>query len=425
MNAPLENRDLVAGVEEFGKHSLHEGVTTQSKDDPIAQLARLLAQREGSCDPVVEPQGPLSLKAGRKGEGSWDRDSLDKFEALLRSDCAAIETEVKDARPRTTKAASWKAAASNALPNSTDELKTPRHKAKAVVSDPLGVANGGAALQRSLYVRVGRRSPYVRVGVIIVGLAGLGAGIAFWNNASSLHGASAIKPETELTKRLSLGTTKVDTPAQDAAKVDRSPATPAGDLERSVGASQPQAQTSSTIAPRGEGELANQTASAPVPPTATQLQAEPVGITASPEPKKAETFLTAPLTGAFHPSDMPPRATATFLSPQSPAAVAPPSTPKTAARTPKTAKPSVAAKLNNRSHPEQIVKPPKTTAPETVAKPDSTHPPIAETEAPAPKPAASPESDEPSTSLKDGQEAVDSLPEVLKNWVGMDAASQP
>ena len=388
MNAPLENRDSVAGVEEFGKHSLHEGVTTQSKDDPndpIAKFARLLAQREGSCDPVVEPQGPLSLKAGRKGEGSWDRDSPDKFEALLRSDCAAIETEVKDARPRTTKAASSKAATSNALPNSTDELKAPRHKAKAVVSDPLGVANGGAALQRS---------PYVRVGVIIVGLAGLGAGIAFWNNASSLHGASAIKLETELTKRLSLGTIKVDTPAQDAAKVDPSPATPAGDLERSVGASQPQAQTSSTIAPRGEGELANQTASAPVPPTATQLQAEPVGITASPEPKKAETFLTAPLTGAIHFSEMPPRATATFLSPQSPAAVAPPSTPKTAARTPKTAKPSVAAKLNNRSHP-------------------------------APKPAASPESDEPSASLKSAQEAVDSLSEVVKNWIGMDAASQP
>ena len=256
MNAPLENRDLVAGVEEFGKHSLHEGVTTQSKDDPIAQLARLLAQREGSCESVVEPQRPLSLKAGRKGEGSWDRDSLDEFEALLRSDCAAIETEVKDARPRTTKAASWKAATSNALPNSTDELKTPRHKAKAVVSDPVGVANGGAALRRSLYVRVGRRSPYVRVGVIIVGLAGLGAGIAFWNNASSLRGASAIKPETELTKRLSLGTTKVDTPAQDAAMLDPSPATPAGDLKQFVGASQPQAQTPSTIAPRGEGELA-------------------------------------------------------------------------------------------------------------------------------------------------------------------------
>ena len=423
MNAPLENRDLVAGVEEFGKHSLHEGVTTQSKDDPIAQLARLLAQREGSCDPVVEPRGPLPLKAGRKGEGSWDRDSLDKFEALLRSDCAAIETEVKDAGPRTTKAASWKAATSNALPNSTDELKTPGHKAKAVVSDPVGVANGGAALQRSLYVRVGRRSPYVRVGVIIVGLAGLGAGIAFWNNASSLHGASAIKPETELTKQLSLGTTKVDTPAQDAAKVDPSPATPAGDLERSVGASQPQAQTPSTIAPRGEGELANQTASAPVPPTATQLQAEPVGISASPEPKKAETLLTAPLIGETHPSDVPPRPTSKLLSPQSPAAVAPPSTPKTAARTPKTAKPSVAAKLNNRSHPEQIVKPPKTIAPETVAKPYSTHPPIVETE--APKPAASPESDEPSASLKGGQEAVDSLPEVLKNWVGTDAASQP
>jgi hypothetical protein len=408
MNAPFENRDFRAVVEELGKHSLHEGVTPQSQDDPddpIAKFARLLAQREGSCESVVEPQGALPLRAGKKGEDSWDRDILDKFEALLRTDCAAIETEVKDARPRTTGKASSKAATSNTLPNSTNDLKAPRHKAKAAASDPVGIANETAASRRSLHVRMG---------VVIVGLAGLGAGMAFWNNASSLLGASAIKARTESAERPSQGVTRVDAPARDAATFDPSPAAPAAGHEQPFAASQPRAKTPSAIAPRGEGELTNQTASAPVPPAPTQTQAEPVGIAASPKPKKAETLSAAPLIGGIHPSDVPPPAAATPLPRYSPAAAAPPSRPKTAAQPPKTAKPAVAAKLNDRGHPERIVKPAQTTAPETVAKPDSAQPPIAE--APAPKPAAPPESDEPFEYLNHAQEFVGSLPGVLKNW---------
>jgi hypothetical protein len=412
MDAPLEKQGLMAALEEFQKHSLHEGVSTQSKDDPIVKFARLVARQEGSRDSAVEPRGLHPLKAGRKGEGSWDHDSVDTFEALPRTGCAAIETEVKDARARTTKAASSKTATSNALPNSSDELKAPRHKAKAVVSNPISVANGVAASRRSLHARAG---------IVIVGLAGLGAGVAFWNNAFSLVGASASKTQTEWAKQPSQSASSLDTPAQDAAMVDPSPAAPASDHEQPFTAW----QLRPTIASPGDGGLANQTASAPAPPTRTQMRIEPVGVTASPEPKKAEALLAAPPNGAIHRSNVPQRAAAKLLSRQGAAALEPSPGPKTAARTLKTAKPSVAAKLNNRNHPEQIVKPPETIAPETVAKPDSTQPPIAETEAPAPKPAATRESDESFGYLPPAQEVADSLPDVVKNWAGVDAASQP
>ncbi len=297
--------------------------------------------------------------------------------------------------------------------DSTDEWQASRHKARTVASDPVVVVDRRDALPRI----------YITAAVVIVGHAALGAGIAFWTDHSHLAGAS--EAETELAEPSSQLATRVDVPAHFAAMADPGASASAFSDKQTGDAPQPQSETQSAIAPRGDSGTANQTASAPVPPTPTFMQAEPVGIMASFEPKKGETFVTALLNGAVPPFEAPPEAAATLSSPQSAAAVAPPSTPKTTARTPKTTKPSVAAKLNNRSHPERIVKPPETITPETVAKPDSTQPPIAETEAPAPKPAASPESDEPSASLKSAQEAVVSLPEVVKSWVGMDAASQP
>ena len=374
MNAPFENRNRVAGVEEFGRRWPHEGVTTQSKDDILARLEPLVAQRVGSCESVGEPQGPLPLRARQKGEGPRDRASRDKLEAFLRTDCAAIEAEVgvKNARPHTPRAESWKAATSNALSDSTDELQASRHKARTVASDPVGVVDRRDALPRICLMAA----------VVIVGLAGLGAGIAFWNNHSDLAGAS--EAETELAEPSSQVATRVDVPDQFGALID--PWSSALSGEQTRDAPQPLAKTPSAIAPRGDSGPANQTASAPVPPTPTFMQVEPVGIMASLEPKKGEPFFTALFNGAIPSFEAPPEAAAKLLSSQNLAAMAPPSTPKPAARTPKTAKPSVAAKLNNRSHREQIVKPPETVAPETVAKPDSTQPPIAETEAPAPNP---------------------------------------
>ena len=62
---------------------------------------------------------------------------------------------------------------------------------------------------------------------------------------------------------------------------------------------------------------------------------------------------------------------------------------------------------------------------ESAAKPNSTQPPIPQTEALVPKPAAAPESSGAFAYIQRAQEAVGSFPGVVKNWVGMDAASQP
>jgi hypothetical protein len=313
--------------------------------------------------------------------------------------------------PQAPRPASAKAATSNALPDSTDELTASRHTARTVACDPVGVVDRRDALPRI----------YITAAVVIVGLVALGAGIAFWTDHSHLAGAS--EAETEVAEPSSQVATRVDVPAHFAAMAD--PGSSGFSDKQTGDGPHPPSETQSAIAPRGDSGTANQTASAPMLPTPIFMQAEPVGITASPEPKKGEPFFTALFNSAIPPFEAPPKAAAKLLSSQNLAAMAPPSTPKPAARTPKTAKPSVAAKLDNRRHPEQTVKPPETIPPETVAKADSTQPPIAETEAPAPKPAASPESVEQSASLKSTQGAVDSLPEVVKNWVGMDAASQP
>ena len=362
--------------------SPHEGVTTQSKDELLARLERLLAQREGSCESLVEPQDPLPLSAREEGEGPRDRASRNKLEAFLRTDCAAIEAEVgmKNARAPTPKVASWKAATSNALPDSTDELTASRHKAETVASDPVIVVDRRYALPRI----------YLMTAVVIVGLAGLGAGIAFWNNDSDL--ARASEAETELAEPSSQVATRVDVPADFGAIVDPWSSALLGD--QTGAAPQPLAKEPSAIAPRGDTEPANQTANAPVPPTPTFMQGEPVGIMASLEPKKGETFFTAFLNGAIPPFEAPSEAAAKLLSPQNLAAVPSPSTLKTATGTPKTAKPSVAAKLDNRRHPEPIVKP-----------------------ASAPEQAAPSENEELFPNLKGIQETVDLLHQVAKNLV--------
>ena len=234
-----------------------------------------------------------------------------------------------------------------------------------------GTVNEEIASRRSLYIMI-------MAAIIIVGMVGIGASFRYRSGASPPPEIATIS-ENEKTNR-------PDVPTPDASIFGAAPQPSPG----TVVADPLQPRETETMPAAGIAAS----------PEQIETQVEPSSQTAPIAPEKMNTASVEPHDALLY-SDMPPRATATFLSPQSPAAVAPPSTPKTAARTPKTAKPSVAAKLNNRSHPEQIVKPP------------------------APKPAASPESDEPSASLKRAQEAVDSLPEVVKNWIGMDAASQP
>ncbi len=414
MNAFLDKRDFMAELEEFEKHLLRSGVTTQSKDGALSNIPPLVARREDACQSVVEPQGPRPVEARRNDGDPAKSESLHKLEPVQRADFAAPEAELKRARRHAAWAEPLGGVTSNALPSLTDELKSQRHRAETVVSDPVGVADERATSRRSLYVMAG---------IVVVGLAGLGAGIAFWNDASTINAAA------ELAKPPSEGATSADIPARQASMLDSSvsppPATSGGDAAQPVDASRQQAETPPAIARHDETGLAHQTVGAPAPPIATQMQKKPVGIVALPEPKKSETASAFPPDVALRPSDVPVQAAAVPLPLRTPVAVAPASTPKTAPRARKAPKPSVAAKSGDPRQPGRIAKPAKATVPEKVAQPGSTQPPITQNEAPAPKPAAAPESSGAFAYVQRAQQAVGSLAGVVKNWVGMDAGPRP
>ncbi len=414
MNASLDKRDFMAELKEFEKHLLRSGDTAQSTAGALANLPPLVARREDACKSVVEPQGPRPVEAPRNDGDPAKNESPHKLEPVQRADLAAIEAELKQARRHTARAEPLKPKTSNALPSLTDELKSKRHGAETVVADPVHVAGRAAS----------RRSVYVMAGIVTAGLAGVGLGAAFWHDASNPSGASSINAEAEMAKPPSKVATSAYIPAQQASTLD-SAANPAGDAEQPVDASRQQAETPLAATRHDDTGLANQAVGAPAPPTATQMQAEPVGIAALSEPKKAETAPAASPDAALRPSDAPAQVTAPPLPPRAPAALAPASTPKTAPRARKAPKPSVAAKVDDPRQPARIAKPAKVTVAEKVAQPVSTEPPITQTEALAPKPAAAPESSGAFAYLQRAQQAVGSLVGVVKNWVGMDAGPRP
>ncbi|MGC1862356.1 MAG: hypothetical protein WA733_14875 [Methylocystis sp.] len=417
MNAFLDKRDFMAELEEFEKHLLRSGIKTQSKDGALADFPPLVARREDARQSVVDPQSPRPGEA-RRDDGD---PAKSETESVQRTDFAAIEAELRHARGHAARTEPLGTATSNAVPSLADELKSQRHGAEIVVSDPVGVADERAASRRSLYIVAG---------IVVAGLAGLGLGNAFWNDASNPPDASSVNTEAGLVKPPSQVTTSADIPAQQSSMLDSSvsppPATSGGDAEQLVDASRPQAETPPAVAREGETGLANQTVGAPASPIATQMQAEPVGMATLPEPKKAETASTAPPDAALRPSDAPAQATAApSLPPRTPAAAAPASTPKTAPRAQKAPKPSVAAKSGDPRQPGRIAKPAKAVAAEKAAQPDSTQPPITQPEALTSKPAATPESSGAFAYVQRAQQAVGSLAGIVKNWVGMDAGPRP
>ncbi len=414
MNASPDKRDFMAELKEFEKHLLRSGDTTQSTAGALANSPPLVARREDACKSVVEPQGPRPVEAPRNDGDPAKNESPHKLEPAQRADFAAIEAELKQARRHTARTEPLGAKTSNALPSLTDELKSKRHGGETVVADPVHVAERATS----------RRSLYVMAGIVTAGLAGVGLGAAFWNDASNPSGASSINAEAEMAKPPSQVATNADIPAQQASVLDSS-VNPPGDAEQPVDESRQQAETPLATARRDDTGLANQAVGAPAPPIATQTQAGPVGMPTLPEPKKAETASAAPPDIALRHPDAPAQTTAAPVPPRPPAAVAPASTPKTAPRARKAPKPSVAAKLDDPRQPGRIAKPAKTTVAERVAQPDSAKPPITQTEALASKPAAAPDSSGAFAYVQRAQQAVGSLVGVVKNWVGMDAGPRP
>ncbi len=117
MNAFLDKRDFMAELEEFEKHLLRSGITTQSKDGALADLPPLVARREDARQSVVEPQGPRLVEARRNDGDPAKSESLQKLGSVQRADFAAIEAELKHARRHAARAEPLGTATSNALPS--------------------------------------------------------------------------------------------------------------------------------------------------------------------------------------------------------------------------------------------------------------------------------------------------------------------
>jgi hypothetical protein len=251
MNAFFNKRDFMAELEEFEKHLLRSGITTQSKDGALADLPPLVARKEDACQSVVEPQGPRPIEARRNDVDPAKSETLPKLGSVQRTDFAAIEAELRHARRHAARAESLGTATSNALPSLTDELNYQPHRAETVVSEPVGVANKRATSRRSLYVMAG---------IVTAGLAGLGLGNAFWNGPSTAPDASSINAEAGLAETPSQVATSADIPAQQASSMSDSsvsppPATSGGDAEQLVDASRPRGETPPAIARQGETGL--------------------------------------------------------------------------------------------------------------------------------------------------------------------------
>lgn len=418
MSAPLDKKVLMAGLEEFENHLRRSGIAIESKDGALANFPPLV-RKEDARQSAVEPRGQRPIEPRRNDGDSAKREILHKLESGQRTAFAAIEAGLNDARRNAARTDSLGAAASNTFPNPTDGLKPERDKVGTVVSDPVAVGDASVG---------SRVSFYILAGIVMFGLCGLGVGMAFWNNAPNSPGASTIATEIEPAKPSLQSATSADIPAPRPSMLDSSAspiATSGGDAEQRVDTSRQQAESPPAIARRDGTGLADQAVGAPAPPAANQMQAEPAATAALPEPKKAENMSAATLNGALRPSDMQPLAAATPSPPRDPLTVAPASAPKAAPRAVKAPKPSVAAKLGDRRQPERIAKPGVAAVAEKVAPPDTTQPPITQAEAPAPKPAAAPESNGASAYIQRAQQAVGSLTGVVKNWVGMDTGPRP
>lgn len=415
MKAFLDKRDFMAELEEFEKHLLRSGVTTQAKDKngALADPPPLVAQRE-DARPAGEAQGPRLVDARRNG-GDPEKSETEKPAPVRRPDFAAIEAGLKHARQTAARAEPLKTTTSNAIPSLAAELKSRRRGAEIALSDPVGVGKKRAGSRRSLYITAG---------IIMVGLAGLGLSNAFWNMAVNSPAASSIDADAGLAEPTSQAATSADITAQQANVLD-SPVSPPPATSGAEQPSQPQAETPPAIVEHGETGLENGTVGAPAAPIETKAQAEPVGMAPLPEAKKAETTPAAPPGPAVHPSDTPAQAAAAPpVPPRVPAAVTPASTPKTAPPARKAAKPSAAAKSGDPRLPGRTAKRAKTTTAEKVAPPDSTQPPVIQTEAPS-KPAATPEPSGAFGYVERAQQAVGSLAGAVKNWVGGDTGSAP
>ena len=405
MNDVITKRRPMIDLDEFERRLGRAWSTDQRDGDPLAELLRIIDDKDEPHKTDLEPKTQLSAMVRRDVEerGEWKRADAQvhpvggDFAAdeagllgtkqpeatilraaerstveykkpnarapLLSGDFAAIEAGLLGALREQATATVPETDMANAFPSVDlgSERRLYQHDRPA--SRHTGVASG--------HIK-SRRAPYVMGAFLLIGMAGVAVSFGLNSRLSGQSDIASIKAENGPDNPQTDAMSSADVPAQDAANLSEpsepSPMALDNGIKRTFDL--PQAEEKSLPA-ESHAELDNGPPAAPVM-TPAQVQ------------KPAE-----PLSTPVESNDTPPQANingALLPAPQSPAAAKPP-TPKAAGRMVKPLKPAVARHPGSNGQPRQIANKAKATP----VSPTNTEPaPIADPKAETPTTQPSP-----------------------------------
>ena len=342
MSESLANQRSMIDLDEFERRLHRPSTPSGGGEDPLAELARLVS---GSDDPYSRVfDAPLERGYGQSTpQTSWDQQPYTPPKNHpLAGDFAAIQAGLL--RGALDEPGEWSAPAPAAPPYSEEGYG----------HEP---ADGEWAPAYATPPR-SRKPLYLTAGIIVLGLAGIGASFALKGHVGGPREIATIAAASGPTKIQPETPDGVDVPNQDASILDKSPRPNAvalsNDQEQPIDLSQLPSKAPNVLsvgnAPLTGAALSDQqVATAAVKPTPAQ---QPMGIAALIEPRKVRTVSVRP-DGTVLPNDQPPpqpSAQTTAAAPRASGAangtatpVAKPSTPKSTTRVVTTPKPAPAA----------------------------------------------------------------------------------
>src|ERR1019366_2237257 len=337
MNDVIIKRRPMIDLDEFERRLGRPCSTDQKDGDPLAELRRIIGDKNEPNRTDFEPKTQLSAMArpdiGETGE--WKQPNAQAH--LVGGDFAATEAGLLGALREQTTTTVSEANITNAFPSVDlgSERRLYQHDQPA--SRHTGVAGG--------HIK-SRRRPYVMVAILIVGLAGVAVSFGLNSRLSGQSDIASIKadngPDNPQTEDIS----SADVPAQDAVNLSKPPESSPMALDNGTKRTfdLPQAEEKS-LPSESHAELDNGPPAAPVmKPAQEQTPAEPL----STPVESIDTAPQANIDGAPLPASQPPAA-----------AKAP--TPKAAGHVAKPLKPAVARHSENHGQPRQIANKAKAT----------------------------------------------------------------
>jgi hypothetical protein len=396
MSDVFTKRRKMIDLDEFERRLCQPCSTDQKEDNPLAELLRIIGEKDEPHKTDFEPTPRLSARARQDPREPGELDQPDAQVRLVGCDFAAIEawllgtkqphaaipsdaeqSTVEDKKPnaRTTLISGDFAAIeagllgavreqatatvsetdmSNAFPSLDLGSERRNYQDNQPVSRHAGGANG----------HIRSRSPfYVMAGIIMVAVAGIAVSFGLKSRASGPPEIASVKANNGPDKQQTEVTSGANVPAQDAAILSKppepSPMALVNGTERTADLAQAKEKT---LSAESHAQFDPGPAAVPAAPAQMPSPAEPLSTAAPVESDTAKTDLVRP-DGTLLPNGTPPQANingAPLPTPQSPAAAKAPKA-KAAGRVAKPLKPATARHPASHGQPHQIANKAKAT----------------------------------------------------------------